>query len=191
MKEINEIYEQKCIIKNDINEHLPVLKEYAEKCSTVIELGVRSIVSTWAFLAAHPEKLISLDIVHPKKYINHDPSGCNLDLVVELAKKNNIEFEFIESDSTKTELPECDMMFFDTLHTYTQLKKELDLHGNKVKKYMLFHDTVLFAKNGEVAGEEGISRAITEFITSNQEWKAEKVLTNNNGLTILKNIKNT
>jgi len=35
---------------SDINEHLPALREYASKCGTVAELGVRTKVSTYAFL---------------------------------------------------------------------------------------------------------------------------------------------
>ena len=33
---------------SDINEHLPTLYNYATKCESVIELGVRGCVSSWA-----------------------------------------------------------------------------------------------------------------------------------------------
>jgi hypothetical protein len=34
----------------DIDEHLPVLRDYASRVGTVAEMGVRSIISTYAFL---------------------------------------------------------------------------------------------------------------------------------------------
>ena len=39
---------------SDINEHLPTLRKYAEECDHITEMGVRWIVSTYAFLAAKP-----------------------------------------------------------------------------------------------------------------------------------------
>lgn len=186
MELINQIYGSKCHIPSDIHEHLPVLKKYSEECDIVVEMGVRSIVSTWAFLAAKPKKLISLDIIHPMDYINHDPDGCNLDLVKELADKNEIDFTFILGDSLKVTPIECDLLFIDTLHDYDQLKGELDLHSSSCRKYIILHDTTHFAERGETPGKEGIWRAVEEFIQSNKDWVILERLVNNNGLTILK-----
>jgi hypothetical protein len=47
---------------SDINEHLPILKKYASQCSHITEMGVRTGVSTWSFLASNPKKMISYDI---------------------------------------------------------------------------------------------------------------------------------
>ena len=187
MDNLEQIYLNKCQTALDINEHLPTLKKYAEECNTVIEMGVRSIVSTWAFLLGQPNKLISVDIVHPKTYINHDPSGCNLDLVYEIAKGRNIDFEFIESDTLKMEPIECDFLFIDTLHDYDQLKEELRIHSSAARKYIGLHDTETVAENGETRGKEGIWRAVEEFV-SQGEWKIKERFRNNNGLTILSRI---
>ena len=37
-----------------------------------------------------------------------------------------------------------DLLFIDTLHTYTQLTKELELHSKNVNKYMLLIRSILF-----------------------------------------------
>jgi hypothetical protein len=50
------------------------------------------------------------------------------------------------------------------------------MHAHKVRKYLIFHDTVLF---------KDLNKAISEFIEANKEWKIKEVLTNNNGLTVL------
>jgi hypothetical protein len=189
MKKIEEIYKKKCNTPTDINEHLTVLKKYAEESEVIIEMGVRSIVSTWAFLFGKPKKLISIDMVEPKNFKNHDPDGCDLDLVYKLAKENDINFQFLLSNSLQIEIPECDFLFLDTLHDYNQVKSELKLHANKVKKYIGFHDTVTFKIKGETPGELGIGKAIDEFLQENKDWIIHEEFFNNNGLTIIKKIK--
>lgn len=180
---ISELYNYYCSINSDINEHLPTLKKYATDCDVVIEMGVRWIVSTWALLDAKPKKLISIDINHPNS------CGGNLELVEKLAQEENLNFQFIQADTTKIEIPECDLLFIDTWHVYDQLKKELQLHGNKAKKYIAFHDTKTFGTVGEDPAYKGLNLAINEFLSENKNWEIEKIYENNNGLTIIKRLK--
>ena len=35
---------------SDINEHLPTLYKYAQECESVIELGVRGVISSYALV---------------------------------------------------------------------------------------------------------------------------------------------
>jgi len=180
MEKILEIYNRKCQEKNDINEHLPTFKKYSEGCDTIIEMGVRSVVSTWGFLAGKPKKIISIDILHPNFW-----NSTDLDLVNEYSVENGIEFEFILSDVLKIEIPKCDILFLDTIHEYNQVKNELELHSSNVNKYIMFHDTESFRTKGEKGGM-GIWPAIEEFLVKNSEWSIHEVFTNNNGLTIIK-----
>jgi len=41
MELIKEQYEMQCRIKDDIDEHLPTLYEYAKDCESIVECGVR------------------------------------------------------------------------------------------------------------------------------------------------------
>ena len=78
-------------------------------------------------------------------------------------------------------------MFIDTLHNYNQLKKELELHSHKARKYIIFHDTTSFEYIGESyegGYEKGIWPAIEELIEKGV-WEIKERYTNNNGLTIL------
>lgn len=181
MDQLQNIYDIKVGTPSDINEHLPTLKRYSEECETIVEMGVRTIVSTWAFLLGNPKKLISVDYKHPSEY-----NSVDLPLVESIAKEKNIDYEFILSDSRTVEIPECDLLFIDTLHTYPQIKKELEVHHNKVKKYLVFHDTETFRTKGETPNEVGIWPAIEEFLLENTNWQIHEVFQNNNGLTILK-----
>jgi hypothetical protein len=78
------------------------------------------------------------------------------------------------------------------------LSEELKLHGNKAKKYIIFHDTTTYGFFDEihedlgsnlsktVSIKRGLQIAISEFLATNSEWSIDKVFTNCNGLTILK-----
>ena len=68
---------------SDINEHIPTLKKYAEGCDTVIEMGVRTIVSTWGLLAAKPKKLISIDLYPPHLYGGDVSEGVGLQQAID------------------------------------------------------------------------------------------------------------
>jgi hypothetical protein len=46
-------YRNACDEVSDINEHIPVLKRYADMCEHVTEFGVRSGVSTWAWIMSN------------------------------------------------------------------------------------------------------------------------------------------
>lgn len=179
MNTINLKYHEECNRSSDINEHLPTLKRYSEECDTIIEMGVRAIVSTWAFLEGNPKSLISYDLYHPSHY------GSNLLPIVEQsAREKGIDYKFIQADVLTVEIPECDLLFIDTLHTYNQTKQELKLHSSKVKKYIIFHDTEAFRYIGE-NNEKGIWYAVEEFLAENKEWDIKEIYSNNNGITII------
>lgn len=177
---IIERYNQELnIIQSDINEHLPVLREYAEKCDTITEMGVRFVVSTYAFAIANPKKIVSIDIIHPNDYTERYgvSSSYRLKEIEDHCTDNNIIFQFIKGDTKSIEIEETDLLFIDTLHTYEQLKAELNLHSNKVKKYIILHDTFSCARE--------LIPALNEFLKDNNNWSIHKVYENNNGLTIL------
>lgn len=162
-----------CETVSDINEHLPLLYSLSQECTSVVEMGVRTGMSTRAFMLA-PVKLRSYDIE-----LNHD--------VMKLfnhAKQLGKDVEYIKADTLNLEIEECDMLFIDTLHTYHQLSQELKIHGNKAKKYLVFHDTWFFGARGE-HGDVGLLAAIIQFMIDNPQWKFKIHRINNNGLTVL------
>lgn len=162
----------------DIVEHLPVLKKYAEKCDHITELGVRWIVSTWAFLSANPKRMISFDLEYPNVY------GGDLPKLMQAVEETDIRYWFQKGNDLEIELEETDLLFIDTLHTYEQLRQELFLHGNKARKYIIFHDTYTFGLIGE-DGQKGLLPAIAEFLQNNPQWMVLEDLKNNNGLMVL------
>lgn len=178
---VNQKYTQLCNKNSDINEHLPTLKKYSEMCDVIVEFGVRSIVSTWAFLAGSPQKVISYDIKDPSNW------GGDINEVKTAATECGILFTFNLQNVLETNIESCDLLFIDTLHEYDQLKKELILHGNKSSKYIILHDTTLFRTVGELGGK-GLYPAISEYLDLNKHWKIKEEYFNNNGLLVLERI---
>lgn len=187
-----EEYNKYCNTPSDINEHLPTLKKYAEECNHITEMGVRRVVSTFAFLMAKPNILISIDYKHPSFW----GGGDSLLLAEQISTSQNTNFTFIEGDTRALTIEPTDLLFIDTWHVYEQLKIELMLHSSKVNKYIILHDTTSFEFIGESDqfydgnSHKGLWPAIEEFLDSNNNWKIKERFTNNNGLTILAKINN-
>lgn len=156
--------------RSDINELLPFLFATALSCDDVVEFGLRVGESTSAFLAAGC-KVLSID---------KNPCADTVKFLSPLGR-----FKFRRSDSLQTDIPECDLLFIDTYHSYTQLSKELARHGDKAKKFIALHDTHTFGSVGEDKKTPGLRVAIDEFLTQS-EWKVVIDVPFNNGLVILK-----
>lgn len=188
MEEILNKYNFLCSQPSDINQHLPTLKRYAEECSHITEMGVRYVVSTWAFLSARPRKIVSYDILIG---LNMELFNNNINELTIQAQKIGVDFSFIKTDVLDIEIEETDLLLIDTYHEYNQIKQELKLHANKVKKYLIFHDTTTFGLLGETfktPNTIGIWPAIQEFLNENSSWILKEKFENNNGLTILEKV---
>lgn len=178
-----------CNTPSDINEHLPTIKKYATECETVVEMGVSKAISSWALLASRP-----------KKFTAYDLRTCSVKELELVAKSENIDYKFLIADTGSMDLDigETDLLFIDTWHIYEQLKRELELHANKVKKYIIMHDTTTFADIGESTNyknslgipmgqkeKKGLWPAIEEFLEKNTQWYIKERFSNNNGLTVM------
>jgi hypothetical protein len=167
-------------------------------------MGVREVVSTWAFLTG-----LSLNgkTERPTLQSYDVYTSANINEALWAANENNILMEFHCMDVLKADIQETDLLFIDTLHTYTQLKQELAMHAHKVRKYIIFHDVVTYGHTPEpsefkthsgtvkqipevmanyVKNDKGIMPAINEFLKAEPSWQVEKHYANNNGLLIIK-----
>jgi len=177
MKIVKDMYEKECLKSSDINEHLPILRYYSSTVAHVTEMGTRSGRSTLALLMGAPKKMFSYDMNKFAIYNN---------LRADVAEIT--DFSFLQANVLEIEIENTDLLFIDTYHTFCQLSQELERHFDKVNKYIIFHDTQSFGEVGEDKKSPGLLQAINDFKNKHTEWRDEKILTNNNGLYILKNI---
>lgn len=180
-------YKKACETFSDISENLPILFELAKECNHVTEMGVRTGVSTRAFLNSDVT-LRSYDL-----YIDDEVNSL-FNKAIEFGK----DVSYTKADVLNIEIEETDLLFIDTWHCYDQLKQELKLHPHKVRKYIAFHDTHTFGVKGEnysITTDNGYKEdplgllpAIIEFLIENPEWKFKVHKTNNNGLTVIQRV---
>lgn len=163
--EIHAKFLELCATPSDINLHLPVLKEYADRCEHVTEFGVRGCVSLYAFLASKASKVVAYDIFN---------------VWVPAVEK----LTFHNEDVLSADIEPTDMLHVDTLHTKRQLEQELFWHSGVVNKFIAMHDTTMFGDNGEDGGP-GLNAAISEFLAREPKWSECYRSHENNGLTIL------
>lgn len=177
---LEELYQNHCRNQTDINDFLPALRKYASLCKHVTEFGSRTGCSTTALLAAQPDKLISYDIALQRQY---------LDPLFQVRGKT----EFLYYELNVIQIPPIeptDMLFIDTMHAYRQMKRELELHGDRVKKYLAFHDWVGYAYSDEVddgTTPKGIRPAIEEWMVKNPQWEIVEEDRRGWGLLVLRN----
>ena len=191
-------YSEMALRPSDINEHLYTLYTYASRCTSVVECGVRDVVSSYAFASA-------LVGVPDHTYTLIDPyKSSNIDPFLQMCATEGVNASFLKAGDTECEPFGTDLLFIDTWHVYAQLKRELAHWHSHVRKYILMHDTTVDEVYGEsirmrmdvgaqiretgYPQEEicrGLGPAIAEFLEAHPEWVLEKKYTHNNGLTIL------
>jgi hypothetical protein len=173
---LNNIFQRSRGICGDINEHMLRLAQLARQCEHVTEFGVRTGMSTYSFLHGLSDKPRAI----LRSYDLHDFFN-----VYAIRNQLEIDWTFRQGSTLEADVIEpTDLLFIDTLHTYAQVKGELERHGNQARKYIAFHDTVAFGVLGEDNGT-GINLAIQEWMRDNDHWVLFEHYENNNGLTIL------
>lgn len=203
-EELNLFYQHFCTQTSDINQHIPVLRELAKECDSVMELGLRYMNSTWGIIKGLSESPYS-----KKKYFGIDlvtPPANIIGTIAFLAKAHDIEFYFYQANDFNikaSNLPLVDMLFIDTLHTYCHLTYELENFSCIAKKYITMHDTSEpwgDRDDTEYHGDfseypkhfdrtkRGLWPAVEDFLKNHPEWVLLERRFNNHGFTILKRI---
>ena len=197
---LENYYKLKCSTKSDINEHLPTLYKYSKECTSIVECGVRDIVSSYAFAFGLKGKINKYTLIDPYESSQIPP-------FLSLCASEGVNASFMKISDIKCAPIETELLFIDTWHNYGQLKRELAHWNLSVKKYIIMHDTTVDEWHGEsIRNKSNVQResiesgfpdfeitkglwyAIVEFLIQHPEWKIKERFTNNNGLTVLERI---
>lgn len=192
-------YLHACVKSSDIREHLPLLRKLARESSTVVEIGVREMVSTWGILmglaesASESRSYLGIDITPPPSEI--------LATAKSVAKSYGIQFRFWNENDLYIDLKPADLLFLDSLHTYCHLTYELEKFSPKIRKYIALHDTSDpwgsrddASYRGDYSeypshidrNKRGLWPAVEDFLKRHPDWSLEERHTNNHGFTVLK-----
>lgn len=196
-------YERACSEQpSDINEHLPLLRQLALECSSVVEIGLRNMVSSWGLLQG-----LSENPTHVRSYIGIDiniPPSHILNLAKQLAEHNGISFRFWQANDLDIDIEPTELLFIDSLHLYCHLTYELETFSPMVSKYIAIHDTSepwgyydeCYVYNGDRSEypahysrtKRGCWPAVEDFLKSHSEWILYDRRFNQCGFTILKRV---
>ena len=199
--ELKKIYEFHVSRPSDIQDHIPMLRDLARDCSSVVEIGIRSMVSTWGILQGLAESSGEL-----KFYLGVDllvPPEDSLNLAKRLSKAHEIDYVFLQANDLEICIPPVDMLFIDSLHTYCHLTYELESFAPMVQKYIALHDTSdPWGNRDEVyykgdyseypahynRTKKGLWPAVEDFLLKHPEWELLDRHFNCHGFTILQRV---
>jgi hypothetical protein len=189
---------------SDINEHIPTLYNLSLECDSILECGVRSIVSSWGFVNGLADNTTNAVKILNCSDLDISP---NAHILAKACAQHNIRHTFFVGNDLTIPMQDYDMIFIDTWHIYGHLKRELAKMHSYAKKYIALHDTEVDKVHGESircgwntaqqAAESGypeeeircgLGKALIEFLEAHPEWKVKAHYTNNNGLTVLERI---
>lgn len=199
--QLNNLFEYYSHDWSDIHEHVPILRDIAKQCESAVELGVRSMNSTWGILLGLSENSLQFH-----SYIGIDlenPPENMLNLAKKLTSEIGISFQFWQANDMNINIPVSDMLFIDTLHTYCHLTYELEKFSSKIKKFIVMHDTSdPWGSNDDpwYSGDHseypswidfnkrGLWPAVEDFLARHPEWTLKERRLNCFGLTILERV---
>jgi hypothetical protein len=141
---------------------------YAQQVDSIVEFGVYTGLSTCAWLAGNPKQLRSYDIT--------DSNLSVLDELKNIAKENNIDFEFAIGNSLELNIEPCDLLFIDTVHKRDHCLAELDRHAKNARRYIVLHDP---------SDWPGVFEAVIIFLHHNREWHIIEHCNRDSGLVVL------
>lgn len=200
-EQIQTQYDHVCKTPSDIRGHIPVLCKLAKECSSVIEIGMRGMVSSWGIF-----KGLSENPSEYRSYLGIDialPPIKTIALAKKIMKECQVEFTvWVESDMD-VDIPSAELLFIDSLHTYCHLTYELEKFSPKISKYIAMHDTSEpwgDCDDSEYKGDyseypafidrtkRGLYPAVEDFLLRHPEWILHERYYNDHGFTILKRV---
>lgn len=175
--------------KRDLDEHVGMLRRWAEKCDHVTEFTKRR-ESTIALLAGRPATLVSYqteeDELTPLAYayaINDkearaEGGGRVVENIKHLLRVNPLA-ENVEP------IEETDLLYIDSVHSAEQLWQELTKHGGRVRRAFILRGTATFGEKAEGTNGLGLNHAIRKWLEEHPEWFVAYYAPNQYGMTVL------
>jgi len=183
---MDALYDKVSGFKRAISPHMAYLRELASESDMAVEFGTRGGGSTVALNYARETR--SYDIQRRAR----DEKVWR-----PLSKIRGDRWVFTIKSSLDVEIPECDLLLHDSLHQYQHVRDELELHHERVGKWIVLHDTEAYGEHGQAPyqkgsigtkpdlSQPGMCQALDEFMAAHPEWEQVRHVTFSHGLTTL------
>jgi hypothetical protein len=191
--------------QTNVHEHYAVIRALARECESVTELGADDFFSAWPLLKGMSDN----GDAKRREYVAVDRKPCSetFDKIKQMALQDAIRMQYIQGSSLNVKIQDTDLLLIDTFHAYPQLKKELERHHKRARKYIVLLNTETDGEHSELvrlyyyydidkmmdelACSEadicvGLKPAIAEFLVAHHEWGVHAEYKNNNGMIVLK-----
>lgn len=155
------------------------IRKYSRGCHNYMEIGThQGGTASVALLQKFKRiQLVDIDLSRYNKFLKP--------LAEAHASENKIELDVRQVDGrTIGSLGYSDMLVIDSYHHPNHMIKELELHGNTVRKYIIAHDTSII--NGKP--NDSLYRCLKDWGEKNG-WKVVDHCTENVGYTVIQKVK--
>lgn len=174
LKTVEAVFDDVHARPRDLEQHMPALRALAENCDTVVEMTGRR-ESTVAFLAGRPKKLVSFTT----ETDHHTRKAAAL-----VTDSTRYQKHALTAMEPPTVIPETDLLFVDTVHTYPYVLSLLHRYVAACRRWIVLHDTEVFGARGEDGGL-GLRHAIAEFCDTHRDFAVVDHNPQQYGLTVL------
>jgi len=161
--------------KRDLDEHLYYLKDLADKVEHVTAFEKRR------------ESSVAFATSGAKTYVSYQKE--NDPLLQQLKQLSPLDYQLhMGVDSLSLgQIEETDLLFIDSVHSGPRVKAELDRHGPRVRRFIVFRGTESFGAQAEGTNEPGLFSGIEAWMGDHPEWFLADLRRNQYGmLTISK-----
>lgn len=159
-KNLQDYYQQLCDLqaKHHTPEYLLVhneIRQLLNNCTSYTEFGVNQGTTLAVAVLSNIPKIRAYDI----KLAPYNKAKHHFE---QYASENKLDYRVIEAGTLTIKIDPVDLLYIDTVHSYSHLKQELEKHGSKAQKYIVFHDTVY---------APGLRQAVNEYVNAHKNWK--------------------
>lgn len=183
---------------------MPILEDLASECRTILELGAKKSMVTWALLHGLCIQS-SLSRSKLKFYILNDTQSFNVNDLIRLTETHGVLLEFYwQDDLTLDVRRRVDMVVIDTIRIYAHLKLELQKFSQVAERFLVILNTVIYGTEGEFVHDKkqthricsmygysehdvdrGLMPAIAEFLETSNDWSIHEVSRQGHGMVVL------
>lgn len=188
-RSVQDVYAATLKIPRDFEQHMPILKAFADRCEYVTEFSKRheSLVALLAsdarMVRTHNREITAGPA---QEALSHISEAYKQAVANKETPKKEYEFDDMPSMAVQ-KIEQTDLLHLDTIHHYDNTRGELAKYAGSVNKYIFLRGTGSFGIDAEFGGE-GMFAAIREFVAANPEWFVVYHTAIEYGLTILSRV---